>query len=106
MVFIKDAPPPLPEISYLSKRDNLRNAPVVLWLELHASTAGGTGSIPGQGTKILHAAQHSQKKRDNSFISQIFIEFLPCDEECWKLEYNTLEHNMRTPDLRTLVREK
>ena len=25
---------------------------VVQWLELHASTAGGTGSILGQGTKI------------------------------------------------------
>ena len=25
--------------------------------------AGGTGSIPGQGTKIPHAAQHSLKKK-------------------------------------------
>ena len=25
-----------------------------------ASTAGGMGSIPGQGTKIPHAARHSQ----------------------------------------------
>ena len=25
----------------------------VQWLELHASTAGGTGLIPGWGTKIL-----------------------------------------------------
>ena len=30
------------------------------WLELHTSTAGGTGSIPGQGTKIQ---QHDQKKK-------------------------------------------
>lgn len=29
----------------------------VHWLRLHASTAGGVGSIPGQGTKILHVAQ-------------------------------------------------
>ena len=29
---------------------------VVQWLGLHTSTAGDTGSIPGQGTKILHAA--------------------------------------------------
>ena len=35
----------------------------VQWLGLHASTAGGSGSIPGRGTKILHAAQHSQKKK-------------------------------------------
>ena len=33
----------------------------VQWLRLCASTAGGMGLIPGQGTKILHAAQHSQK---------------------------------------------
>ena len=36
---------------------------VVQWLRLHASTAGGTGSIPGQGTKIPHATQSSQKKK-------------------------------------------
>ena len=29
----------------------------VQWLRLHTSTAGVTGSIPGQGTKIPHAAQ-------------------------------------------------
>ena len=28
---------------------------VVQWLGLHASTAGGQGSIPGWGTKIPHA---------------------------------------------------
>ena len=31
----------------------------VQWLKLHASTAGGTGSTPGQETKILHALQCS-----------------------------------------------
>ena len=35
----------------------------VQWLELHASTAGGIGSIPSWGTKILQAARHSQKKK-------------------------------------------
>ena len=34
----------------------------VLLLRLCASTAGGTGLIPDQGTKILHAAQHGKKK--------------------------------------------
>ena len=28
---------------------------VVQWLGPHSSTAGGPGSIPGQGTKILQA---------------------------------------------------
>jgi len=35
---------------------------VVQWLRLHASTPRGMGLIPDQGTKILHAPQHSQKK--------------------------------------------
>ena len=30
---------------------------------LCASIAGGTGSIPGQGTKITKDVQHSQKKK-------------------------------------------
>ena len=35
---------------------------MVQWLGLLASTAGGMGSIPGQGTKILHAVWCSQNK--------------------------------------------
>ena len=31
------------------------------WLRLHASTAGGVGSVPCQETKILHATRYSQK---------------------------------------------
>ena len=34
----------------------------VQWLRLHPSTAGGTGSIPGWGTKIPQASQRDQKK--------------------------------------------
>ena len=38
----------------------------VQWLRLCAFTAGGTGSIPGQGTKIPHAAgKHGQKQLIN-----------------------------------------
>ena len=29
----------------------------VQWLRFHASNSGGTGSIPGRGTKILHTTQ-------------------------------------------------
>ena len=32
---------------------------VVQWLEFHTLTAEGPGSIPGQGTNIPQAAQHS-----------------------------------------------
>ena len=35
----------------------------VQWLRLCCPNAGGTGSISGQGTKILHAAQLGQKTR-------------------------------------------
>ena len=34
---------------------------MVQWLRLCASNTGGTGSIPGQGTKIPHATPWSQK---------------------------------------------
>ena len=33
------------------------------WLRLHAPNAGGKCSIPGQGTKIPHAAWCGQKKK-------------------------------------------
>ena len=36
---------------------------VVQWLRLHASTAGGTGSIPGQGAKIPHPTCRAAKKK-------------------------------------------
>ena len=38
----------------------------VQWLRPQASTAGGQGSIPGQGTKIPHTmlAQPKKKKKD------------------------------------------
>ena len=39
----------------------MRNSLAVQWLGLHALTAEGLGSIPGQEAKIPHAAQHDQK---------------------------------------------
>ena len=44
---------------------------VVQRLRLRASTAGGTGSIPGRGTKIPHAAWRGQKK--NMFAVNVLI---------------------------------
>ena len=32
---------------------------VVQWLRLHTLNAGDMSSIPGQGTKILHASGHT-----------------------------------------------
>ena len=45
------------------QKDTLGASLVVQWLELHASTAGDTDSIPGGGTKIPHAVQCGKKKR-------------------------------------------
>ena len=39
------------------------NSLVVQLLGLHTSTAGGTGSIPGQGSKILNTSQIGKKKK-------------------------------------------
>ena len=36
---------------------------MVQWLRLYVSNAGGSGLIPGWGTKILHAAWCSQKNK-------------------------------------------
>ena len=36
---------------------------VIHWLRLHATNAGGMGSIPDQGSKIPHAVWYSQKKK-------------------------------------------
>ena len=36
---------------------------VVQWVRLCAPTAGGTGSVPGGGTKIPHVTQLGQKKK-------------------------------------------
>ena len=36
----------------------------VQWLRHHAPSTGGMGSIPGSGTKTLHALWCSQKKKN------------------------------------------
>ena len=40
----------------------------VQWLGVHAFTAGGPGSIPGQETKIQHATQQGQEKKNPVII--------------------------------------
>ena len=41
----------------------LGNSLVVQWLGLRTFTAGGMGSMPGQGAKIPHATHGGQKKK-------------------------------------------
>ena len=44
---------------------------MVQWLRLRASTAGGMGSIPSQGTKIPDAVQYGQKKKGLKNVNQV-----------------------------------
>ena len=46
---------------------------MVQWLRLHTATAGGTGSIPGQGTKILHVTQQKKKRKRNIVTSGVLV---------------------------------
>ena len=70
----------------LFQKENWVTSPAVQWLGLCPSTARGTGSIPGQGTKIPHATwQCSQKKKKKvklSFAS--FVSVLPRDPHFFK----------------------
>ena len=47
---------------YVSHKTFAGSSLVVQWLGLHASTAGGPGSIPGQGTKIPQCRTVRPKK--------------------------------------------
>ena len=58
-------------VLYTLKWVILGNSLVFQLLGLHLSIAGGMGSIPGQGTKILHAAQPGQKKRSGVILCHI-----------------------------------
>ena len=42
---------------------------VVQWLRLYTSTAGVTGSIAGQGTKILNATQPKKLKKKKKIVT-------------------------------------
>ena len=58
----------------------------VLWLRLHASTARGMGSVPGWGTKILHATKWSQIKRiilKNAQVHFCPLSFHPAGLKRW-----------------------
>ena len=49
------------KLCHEKKKMVLRTSLAVQWLRLRTSTAGGTGSIPGQGTKIPHAKGNGKK---------------------------------------------
>ena len=51
------------EMAYSKKMNG--TSLVAQWLRLHAPEAGDMGSIPGQGTKIPHAAWHGEKTTED-----------------------------------------
>ena len=51
------------EYSVEAKIEPIGNSPVVQWLGLHTFTVKGPGSIPGQGTKILHSCMVRPKNK-------------------------------------------
>ena len=64
LLFIKQ------NLAFVEKNQTLRHrrtSLVVQWLRLNDFTSGGTGLIPGQGTKILYAVQHGQKGKKKKF---------------------------------------
>ena len=46
---------------------------MIRWLRLHASTAGVMHSVPGRGTKTLHAEWLSQKKKKKGLDTKTLI---------------------------------
>ena len=55
------------------------NSLAVQWLGLHAFTAKGMGSIPGQGTKIPQATQYSKNKTKEN--KNKYAHNLPCSKK-------------------------
>ena len=62
-LFIPHPALPLRKVAFPSNQ--VGTSLVVQWLRTRASTAGGMGSIPGQGTEVLHAAGCGQNNNNN-----------------------------------------
>ena len=45
------------------------------WLRLQASSAGGVGSIPGQGANILYAIWPKQTNENNWVVTHFFLQY-------------------------------
>ena len=51
---------------------------MVQWLGPGAFTAGGPGSIPGQGTKIPQATRHDQQQKQKDNLWGLSVVRNPC----------------------------
>lgn len=52
-------------IPFQFKKKFTGNSLAIQWLGFHASTARGTSSVLGQGTKIPHATRHGQNNNNS-----------------------------------------
>ena len=72
--FIGEKAGTLQQMVLCPTQSQLQGTPLVVqWLRLHASTAGGTGLIPGWRTKSP-AYPHSQKKKEQ--VGSRWIKYL------------------------------
>ena len=66
----------------------------VEWLRLCATTAGGTDSLPGQGTKIWHTGRHSQKITISKNEKEVTYYLLYCMSLATQTNPGTIEEGM------------
>ena len=66
-------------------KNSYRDSRVVQWSVHWATTAGGPGTIPGQGTKMTHAVQHVpfSPPKNGYRIYSIVIQSCSCGRNCW-----------------------
>ena len=76
------------------ERTSLKKGPIGTSLAVQWSTAGGTGSIPGRGTKISYASQWGQKKKRPHYHLHLLPDISPTlellDEKLVQLEYGRI----------------
>ena len=68
---------------------------VIQWLGLHASTAGGKGSIPGRGPKIPQAGRHGKKKKkkknDKIFYATVDQHIFETGNRCYSSKMQAIK---------------
>ena len=58
----------------ITKTKEIRNSLAVQWLGFCTSTAGGRGSIPGWGTKFLHACGAVSTKKETTPLATTWMD--------------------------------
>ena len=80
---------------------------MVQWLRLHASNAGGTGLIPGLGTKISRAACQEQVSRMSSHaLLMVMQNCTTALKGIWHYVINLFKSTFREPFWVNNVRRK